>query len=380
MIDTGIHTKHPCLKDSLWINPKEIPNNNKDDDNNGFIDDIHGWNFVENNNDIQDYHGHGTHISGIIAAQGKSTHRPNCRMLGLAQNVKIMTLKYFSTKEVNNNIENTVKAIKYANANGAHIINYSGGGPGANDPERSAIAKSADKNIIFIAALGNEGKKISQIPENKKLKPTDQRVLASFTDFPQNKDNKYYPASYNLRNILSLQSQNQNNEIIDSSNRIQFQYLDENRKVQTAPGENIHSTLPPRRYLQSHLMSKIVRTLASSKINHNRYGLMTGTSQATAIATGITALVKTLHPSWSMDQIIKQVNQTGFGGQDTEKIKQITNQGKKLDAYEALIMRDKSANTFVDESIPPILEEKNKNLNLMKDIDRFIKKKKEQKK
>ena len=178
VIDTGIHTKHPCLKDSLWTNPKEIPNNKIDDDNNGFIDDIHGWNFVENNNDVQDYHGHGTHISGIIAAQGKSARSPNCRLIGVAPNARIMTLKYFSEKAVNNNIENTVKSINYAIANGANIINYSGGGPGENNEEKAAVAKAADKNIIFVAALGNDGTKISQKQKNKEHDSSHKRHIA----------------------------------------------------------------------------------------------------------------------------------------------------------------------------------------------------------
>ena len=317
VIDTGIHTKHSCLKNNLWINPGEKPNNGKDDDDNGFIDDIHGWNFVNNNNDIQDYHGHGTHVSGIIAAQGTTPQSPNCKIIGVAPHIRIMTLKYFDEgAESGNNITNTIKAIKYAVDNGADIINYSGGGPGENDDEKAIIAKAGDKNIIFVAALGNEGSKIG-----KKI--------------------KYYPASYKLPNILFVQSQNKQNEIIESSNRIHHDYLAEDKKEQTAPGEDILSTLPPRMYLQGFLNSKIFRSLAASRINHDHYGYMTGTSQATAVATGVVALVKMTYPSWSMEKWINQVEKTGFG-QGTEKIKEATNQGKKLSAYKALIMRDKN--------------------------------------
>ena len=316
VVDTGIHTKHPCLKNILWKNPREVPNNGKDDDNNGFIDDIHGWNFVHNNNDIQDYHGHGTHVSGIIAAQGSTSKSPECKIVGVAPHVRIMTLKYFDeTAESSDNIKNTIKSIKYAVQNGADIINYSGGGPGANTEEKTIIAKAADKNIIFVAALGNEGSEIG-------------------------KSMKYYPASYALPNILFVLSQTRSregNKIVKSSNRQKFNYL-ENKHSQNAPGENIISTLPPRMYLQSHLGSKVLRSLASVTIKHNHYGRMTGTSQATAVATGVVVLVKTLYPSWNMAKIINQVDKTGFG-QEAEKIKEATNQGKKLSAYEALIMR-----------------------------------------
>ena len=267
VVDTGIDTSHPCLKNNLWKNPKEIPNNKKDDDNNGFVDDVHGWNFVDNNNNIKDYHGHGTHVSGIIAARGATPQTPNCKVVGVAPYVKIMTLKYFDEKgSSDNNIKNTVKSIKYAVKNGADIINYSGGGPGANSDEKNIIAKAADKNIIFVAALGNEGMEIGR-------------------------KEKYYPASYNFPNILFVLSKNKE-EIIKSSNRVKLDTL-ENKLTQNAPGENIISTLPPRTYLHGHLSFKTFRNIASLKKRgpQGNYGYMTGTSQATAVVSGVVALV-----------------------------------------------------------------------------------------
>lgn len=315
IIDTGVHVLHPCLKNSLWVNKKEIPNNKIDDDNNGFVDDIHGWNFVNDNNNIQDRHGHGTHIAGLVAATGSNSQNKNCQVIGVAPNVSIMILKYYDNFNNNNNVENTIKSIEYAINNGAHFINYSGGGPGANEKEKALIAKAADKNIIFVAASGNDSVEIG-----KKV--------------------KYYPASYELPNILYVQSKNQQNEIIDSSNWIKTNYT-EDRIYQTAPGDKIISTLPPKRYLQSHFLKKLWRSLSASEptSSHNNYGYMTGTSQATAVATGVAALVKSRYPNWGMSQIIKQVYKTGFG-QNTDKIKEKTNEGKKLNAYEALIMRD----------------------------------------
>lgn len=324
VVDTGIHTRHPCLKNRLWTNKNEIPNNGKDDDNNGFIDDIHGWNFVNDNNNILDRHGHGTHVSGIIASQGKTKQSPTCEVAGVnPYNIQIMTLKYFDENANHSNIQNTVKAIKYAVNNGADIINYSGGGPGENKDEKSIIAKAADKGIILVAALGNEGLKIGQ-------------------------KEKYYPASYELANTIFVQSKGEGKGIIQSSNLIQLKSL-ENKQVQTAPGENIISTLPPKMYVQRNWKSNIIRSLASPYLNHNHYGFMTGTSQATAFATGVVALVKATYPDWPMEQLINQVEKTGFG-QGTEQIKEVTNQGKKLSAYEALIMRDRAV-TAADQII-----------------------------
>ena len=87
--DTGIDVNHPDLKDNIWRNPKEIPGNKIDDDKNGFIDDIHGWNFAGNNNRVFDTHGHGTHIAGIIGAVGGN----GIGLSGVAHKVSLMALE-----------------------------------------------------------------------------------------------------------------------------------------------------------------------------------------------------------------------------------------------------------------------------------------------
>ena len=323
VIDTGIHTEHSCLKPNLWVNKGEIPNNNKDDDGNGFVDDVHGWNFVRNNNDIQDRHGHGTHIAGIIAATGRTQQNPKCKVIGVAPQVSIMTLKYYSEHNATKNVENTIKSIEYAINQGADIINYSGGGPGSNERERALIAKAADREIIFVSASGNDSSEIG-------------------------KSVKYYPANYGLPNIIYVQSKNSDNEIIDSSNWVRSDYR-EKKVYQTAPGDRIASTLPPRRYTQGNLLKNIWRTIASVELEEDNYGYLTGTSQATAVATGVAALVKSRYPSWTMNQIINQIANTGFD-QGNEKIRAKTNEGKKLDAIKALNMRDRG----VDISDSPI--------------------------
>ena len=289
VIDTGIHAGHPCFAHQLWTNTKEIPNNNKDDDENGFIDDIHGWNFVDHDNDIQDYHGHGSHISGIIAAKGGN----NCKVVGVSPFVEIMTLKYFDPHSKNaSNVENTVKAIEYAVQMGADIINYSGGGPGDNLSEKSAIAKAADEGIIFVAALGNEGSKIGD--ENSNL----------------GESNQYYPASYNLSNIIAVQSHNKSDEKVESSNYKDI-VLPGSKRKQTAPGEHIFSTLPPKIYLQGKLKLKLAsRNIAFTSIRDENYGYMTGTSQGTAVTTGVVALAKFIRPNWPVDRIIQLIDQT----------------------------------------------------------------------
>ena len=384
--DTGIHKQHPCLKQSLWTNTKEIPNNNFDDDKNGYPDDIHGWNFVNNNDDIQDRHGHGTHISGLIAATGRTKQAPECQMIGVAPKVKIMTLKYYDSSSSENNVKNTVKCIDYAVNNGAHIINYSGGGPGSNESEKASISKANDRGILFIAASGNESSEIE-------------------------KHSKYYPASYNLPNIISVNSKSSEDKILESSNWVKMEWLKKERiHNQTAPGERIRSTLPPRRYLQSSLFSdmfrglaslaerslpetllnylpeKLSRELAREKVNHNTYGYMTGTSQATGITTGVAALIKSLYPHWSHLQIVNQIDKTGFSG-SVHNIKQKTNQGKSLNAHEAITMRDRNF-TPTDTNLPaggnigdigpdsPLKEKDKREQDPLFDVQNFLQKNK----
>lgn len=239
IIDTGIDSQHPALKEKLWLNKGEIgkdawgqekASNGIDDDQNGYIDDIHGWNFVDNNANLQDENGHGTHISGIIAAKEIDGIR------GIAHNAKIMVLKYYSPDITGQqNLNNTIAAIEYATQMGAHIINYSAGGSVPSELEKLAIQKAADKNILFVAAAGNNA-------ENSDIKP-------------------FYPADYNLPNILSVTAVNRSKSILPSSN-FGGKTID-----LAAPGHNIYSTLPK-----------------------NRYGFLTGTSQATAFASGLAAL------------------------------------------------------------------------------------------
>ncbi|MFZ3230298.1 MAG: S8 family peptidase [Pseudobdellovibrio sp.] len=242
VIDTGIDENHEDLKSNIWNNPGESgldskghdkANNGIDDDNNGFIDDIHGWNFVSNNNRLDDNHGHGTHIAGIIGAEAGNGKG----ISGISPKVSLMILKYFDPKVPNtDNLKNTVAAMQYAVKMGAHIINYSGGGTDYSQEEFEAVQAAEKKGIVFVAAAGNERSNSDQ--------------------------HHYYPADYKLKNIISVTAIDPTTEVLSSSN-----YGTETVDI-AAPGQNILSCLP-----------------------HNSYGLMTGTSQATAFVTGAAVLV-----------------------------------------------------------------------------------------
>lgn len=286
VIDTGIDTTHSDLKKNLWQNPGETgldlkgkpkASNGIDDDNNGYIDDVHGWDFVYNQPIKTDQHGHGTHVSGIIGAVGGN----GIGISGISPQVSLMALNYYNTTSSDNskNLANTVKAIHYAIDNGAHIINYSGGGPEANPKEFAAIKQAFNKGILFVSAAGNKK--------------------------PQDEVDSYYPADYKLSNIISVTAINQSNNVLDTSN------FNKTNVDIAAPGNNIYSTLP-----------------------NGQYGFMTGTSQATPFVSGVAALIKAKYPDFSPQQIKKQLTTTG--DLQLNKLRNKTKHRTVLNTYRAL--------------------------------------------
>lgn len=244
VVDTGADIKHEEIKKFIWVNPGEVGTdvfghdkgtNNIDDDGNGFVDDIHGWNFVDDNNDVSDLHGHGTHITGVIK---KEVQRHNTGSTSFPP-ARFMILKYYNAAaDDDENVMNTVKAINYAVKMGAQIINYSGGGSLPNKLEMQAIREAGKKDILLIAAAGNNNSN------------TDIR--------------KYYPANYPLNNIISVAATDELGELVSFSN-----YGVKSIDI-AAPGKLIYSSLPK-----------------------NSYGFMSGTSQATALVSGaVAALLK----------------------------------------------------------------------------------------
>jgi subtilisin family serine protease len=156
IIDTGVDMDHPDLADNIWTNPREIPDNDIDDDNNGYVDDVHGWDFASNmdpsaqgDNDPTDEYGHGTHCAGIVAAiAGNSTG-----IAGVAPDVRIMPLKFDPLPLVSR----IAGALIYAADNGADVVNMSFGLIFRSDLIEEAINYARDKGVIHCAAIGNSG-------------------------------------------------------------------------------------------------------------------------------------------------------------------------------------------------------------------------------
>jgi thermitase len=288
VIDTGIDVNHEDLNKNLWRNPGESGKdslgrdkalNGVDDDGNGFIDDVYGWNFVSMNNRLDDNHGHGTHIAGIIGAEGGNKKG----IIGITPEVSLMILKYYDPKVAGtDNLKNTVAAIRYAVKMGANIINYSGGGTEFSQDEHDAIQEAEKKGILFVAAAGNERSNSDKF--------------------------HYYPADYKLKNIISVTAIDPATQVLSSSN-----YGVETVDI-AAPGQNILSCLPG-----------------------NSYGYMTGTSQATAFVTGAAALVMANKQNYTAQDVKKYILSTGDA---MTELASKTRTSRQLNLYKALTILD----------------------------------------
>lgn len=288
VIDTGADVNHEDLAANIWTNPgesgldangKDKATNGIDDDGNGFVDDVHGWNFVSKNSNLQDNHGHGTHIGGIVGAVAGNKKG----VAGIAPEVSLMVLKYYDPKVPNtDNLKNTIEAIKYAIKMKANIINYSGGGTEFSQEEFEAVQAAKKEGILFVAAAGNE---------------------------KSNSDkHKYYPADYGLSNIISVTAVDPSKSVLSSSN------YGESTVDIAAPGQNILSTLPG-----------------------NTYGYMTGTSQATAFVTGGAVLVMAQKLGINADDTKKYLLATG---NSEESLIAKCRTSKQLNLYKALTILD----------------------------------------
>ena len=229
VIDSGVAFDHPDLKNNVWVNTKEIPDNGIDDDGNGYIDDVHGRDFVNNDNNPSDYSrdmycdGHGTHVAGIIAARGNN----NLGVSGVMWQARIMPLQVFDLfEEAIIKEYNIALAVVYAVNNGAKIINMSLGGGHYSNTQYSVLNYADQNGVLVVAAAGNGG--LDQIGDDNDLFPC-------------------YPASYDLPNIISVAATNELDELSSYSNH-GLQSVDVAAPGgRSSAGRNIFSTTPPER-------------------------------------------------------------------------------------------------------------------------------------
>jgi subtilisin family serine protease len=168
VLDTGVSFDHPDLEANIWVNSGETANNGKDDDHNGFIDDISGWDFVDDDNTPEpvlegssdpDAQSHGTFVAGIVGAVGNN----RIGYAGIAWNVSIMPIRILD-KEGSGNEADAADAIRYAVQNGADVINLSFVGDESNRDLRSAVQEAYRSNVVVVAALGNDARNVNKDP------------------------------------------------------------------------------------------------------------------------------------------------------------------------------------------------------------------------
>jgi len=150
VIDSGVDLAHPEFAGRLWSNPGEIPSNGQDDDNNGFVDDTHGWDFVYGSNNLSDENGHGTEVAGVALATGDNS----AGMAGVCWGCRLMPVKVIQPSGIAN-YSDVAAGIIYAANKGARIINLSLGGYADSSALRAAIQAAASKAVI-VAAAGND--------------------------------------------------------------------------------------------------------------------------------------------------------------------------------------------------------------------------------
>ncbi|MTJ10534.1 S8 family peptidase [Anabaena sp. UHCC 0204] len=257
ILDTGVDYNHPDLKNNIWTNSKEIPGNGIDDDGNGYIDDVQGWNFDSNNNNVLDNNGHGTHVSGTIAAENNGIG-----VTGIAYNAKIMPLKVLDANG-SGSYSSIAKGIYYAVDNGANVINLSLGGNSSNATLESAIEYASSKGVIVVMAAGNNGESIPS-----------------------------YPARYAYNSGIAVGAVDQNNKFANFSNRSGSQEI----TYVTAPGVDVYSTTP-----------------------NNQYATYTGTSMAAPHIAGTVALMLSANPNLTENQIRQIITSTAANSTNTSE-------------------------------------------------------------
>lgn len=254
LIDTGVDIYHDDLSGAFWINTDEIASNGIDDDNNGYADDIYGYNFYNNNANIvpEKDENHGTHCAGTISA----VRNNQTGIAGIASNanVKIMPLKALGGPNGEGTTASIIEAIKYAENNGAVICNLSLSTPENDVALYKTMAKS---NMLFVVAAGN-----SEIGENNDSIP-------------------HYPASYDLENVISVANIRADGKLDPTSNY---------------GSSSVHLAAPG---------SQIVSTTAD-----NSYGYMTGTSMAAPMVSAVCALLYSYYEDINLKDVKEMVLNT----------------------------------------------------------------------
>ncbi len=289
IIDTGVDFNHEDLRDNMWTNSGEIPNNAIDDDNNGYIDDVYGINTLNRNSqgqatgDVFDQHLHGTLSAGVIAA--KQNNKKG--IAGIASHVKIMALKAIPS-EGDEKDKDVAEALLYAAKNGAKIINCSFGKRSLDSGTLlgDTLELIAEKyGVLVVTAAGNYSNNLDQFP--------------------------IYPASLKNDNLIVVTAINQNGDLASFAN-----YGPKDIDV-AAPGVDIYTTLP-----------------------NSKYGFYYGTSIATPVVTGIAAEIWSKFKDLNYKELKSILIKSSV---PTKKLRAKIFSGAQVNLYNALVEAEKYA-------------------------------------
>ena len=286
ILDSGIDYRHQDLKNNIWVNPNEIPDNGVDDDGNGFIDDVYGWNFADNNSDpkTRTTSNHGSHVAGIIGGNRGDGQG----IYGMAQNVKMMALKFIG-ENGSGSTSAAIRGIDYAIAKKVFAINNSWGSSGGSTALQAAIGRAEKAGILFVVAAGNGSGGHGYSIDNT----------------------GWYPASYSNPNILTVAA-TASNDFLTSFSNFGLHKVDV-----AAPGLNILST-----------------------VTNQSYQKMSGTSMAAPLVTGLAVLVKAANTSLNYQQVINIIRNT------VDKLPSMSGKiasGGRVNAFSAVALASQSS-------------------------------------
>ncbi len=257
VVDSGVDYRHEDLNANMWVNPGEIPGNTRDDDGNGFVDDIHGYDFGDDDADPMDFFGHGTAVAGCIGAVGNN----GIGVAGINWNVRIMALK---TADASGALSDagTVRAVNYITmmryrGTNVHVSNHSyGGGPPSAADERTILAHR-DADIVYVVSAGNGG--ADGVGDNND-------TLANF------------PSNYGIDNMIAVAATGPADELVDFSN------YGQNKVDLGAPGLQVLTTA-----------------------RRDGYAPISGTSFSSPYTAGVAALVASHAPTANFQEIRQAV-------------------------------------------------------------------------